>query len=79
VRPYRKICMLSFFLVLRSCLSSHVAVLGSLLLSESVPSFVESSLFFGFCFVLFGYGSLGYWVYRCVLMSRSNLPVVFCH
>jgi hypothetical protein len=33
VKPCRKDCMLSLFLVLRGCLSSRVAVLSSLLLS----------------------------------------------
>jgi hypothetical protein len=44
VRPCRKVCMFSFLLVLRSCLSSRVAVLSSLLssgfrnLCQALPS-----------------------------------------
>jgi hypothetical protein len=57
LRPCRKVCMLSFFLVLRSCASSRVVVLNSLLLSgvhnrcQALRSLCFSSIF---CFALIG-------------------------
>jgi hypothetical protein len=55
VRPCRKVCMLSFLLVFRSCLSSRVAVLSSLLLSiVRNPCQALRSLSFSSIFVLFG-------------------------